>query len=66
MISRMGDPLWLSRFGDVVLDDAHRGTLRDGVQATGPVTTDAWTFDVGEQHAQVGAVGEFGDQVQLQ
>ena len=66
VISRMGDPLVAVAVGDVVLDDAHRGALRDGVQATGPVAADALTFDVGEQHAQVGAVGEVGDHVQLQ
>ena len=38
---------------DVVVDDAHRGTQRDDVKATGPVTTDALTFDIDEQHAQV-------------
>ena len=66
VISRVGDPLSAVAVGDVVLDDTHRGALRDGVQASGAVAADALTFDVGEQHAQVGAVGEFGDHVPLQ
>jgi hypothetical protein len=34
--------------GDVVLDDPHRGALRDGIQAAGTVAADALTFDVGQ------------------
>jgi hypothetical protein len=43
-----------------------RWSLWDGFEAAGPVAADALAFDAGEQHAQIRAVGELGDHVQLQ
>jgi hypothetical protein len=43
----MGDPVGIVAVGDVVFNDAHRGALRDSVQAAGMVAADASTFDAG-------------------